>query len=273
MDQYAVFGNPIAHSKSPFIHKMFAEQTGQSLHYAAILSPLDGFAESVSTFIASGGRGANVTVPFKEQAFKLVEQLSPAARQAGAVNTLIYQDGKLLGDNTDGIGLVKDLLFHGVVLQGKKILIIGAGGATRGVVLPILEQTPASLHIANRTAEKALSLAKHVPSFARVTGSGLNDIPDTSFDLIINASSASLSGDSPNIDAAYMVNKPVCYDMVYSKEDTAFNLWCQQQGASMTLDGLGMLVEQAAQSFYLWRGIMPDTQPVRQALRMSLSQA
>ncbi|GGO66902.1 shikimate dehydrogenase [Bowmanella pacifica] len=273
MDKYAVFGNPIAHSKSPFIHKMFAEQTGQSLDYSAILSPLDGFADTIRAFISSGGKGANVTVPFKEQAYKLADQLSEAAEQAGAVNTLIYKEGKLYGDNTDGIGLVKDLLFHDVVLQGKKILIIGAGGATRGVVLPILKQTPASLHIANRTAEKALNLATHFASFASVTGSGLDDIPHTTFDLIINASSSSLSGDAPNIDAAYIANKPVCYDMVYGKEDTAFNLWCQQQGTSVTLDGLGMLVEQAAQSFYLWRGVMPDTQPVRQALRNMLAQS
>ncbi|GAA0372805.1 shikimate dehydrogenase [Bowmanella denitrificans] len=273
MDQYAVFGNPIAHSKSPFIHKMFAEQTGQSLHYAAILSPLDGFAESVSTFIASGGRGANVTVPFKEQAFKLVEQLSPAARQAGSVNTLIYQDGKLLGDNTDGIGLVKDLLFNGVGLKDKAVLILGAGGATRGVVLPILKQQPGMLHIANRTAAKAEELARHFCQFGPVTGSGLEAIPPMAFDVVINASSSSLSGESPDIASSYIANQPVCYDMVYGKEITAFNNWCAAQGAGLTLDGLGMLVEQAAQSFYLWRGIMPDTQPVRQALRMSLSQA
>ncbi|WP_088329259.1 shikimate dehydrogenase [Lacimicrobium sp. SS2-24] len=270
MDQYAVFGNPIAHSKSPFIHAMFAAQTKQLLNYEAILAPLDGFEETARQFFAAGGKGANVTVPFKEQAFDLADELSEQARLAGSVNTLMSNKGKLFGDNTDGIGLVRDLQFHHVELKGKRILLLGAGGAARGVILPLLRQSPHRLHIANRTAEKASALALQFSEYGDITGSGLETVPDQAFDVIINASSSGLSGERPNIAATTLHSQTTCYDMLYGKAQTPFNQWAEYHGAAVLLDGLGMLVEQAAQSFSLWRSVQPDTSAVRQALRRHL---
>ena len=270
MNYYGVFGNPIAHSKSPLIHRLFAEQTGQHISYEPLLAALDGFPEAVSQFFKHGS-GANVTVPFKEQAFVLADQLSQRALRAKAVNTLKkLEDGSLLGDNTDGAGLVNDLLNNQVVLAKKNILLLGAGGAVRGVLEPLLAQHPAEVCIANRTVEKAEQLAREFADLGPMTACGYDWI-DAPVDIIINGTSASLSGELPPLaNSLIQTEHTVCYDMMYSKQTTVFNQWAQEQGAARTLDGLGMLVEQAAEAFYLWTGIRPDPVPVLQHLRTHL---
>ncbi len=263
-DRYAVFGNPIAHSRSPRIHAAFAAQTGQTLTYEALLPPLDGLAAAVAAFREASGRGANVTVPFKEQAHALCSHLTPRARAAGAVNTLKFEGSEVLGDNTDGIGLVHDLLANlGVVVAGKRVLLMGAGGAARGVVLPLLEQEPAELFIANRTAAKAEELARHV-SNPRLRGGGYEAVAGQ-FDLVINATAASLAGDLPPLPADLFAPGALAYDMMYGK-DTPFLALARSEGVRCA-DGLGMLVEQAAESFFLWRGVRPATGPVMDQLR------
>lgn len=266
-DRYAVMGNPITHSKSPQIHRMFAEQTGQSLHYDALLVPEDGFAEAVADFLyRDQGKGLNVTVPFKQQAWELADQLSERAEPAGAVNTLMLRDSVLYGDNTDGAGLVRDLVQnHGVPLENRRILMLGAGGAARGVMLPLLEQQPASLHIANRTVLRAQELVERFEEFGALSASGF-DALQGHFDIIINATAASLGGEVPPLPEGIIDTNTLCYDMMYASEPTAFVRYCLQHNAAKAVDGLGMLVEQAAESFYLWRGVMPDTQPVIEAL-------
>jgi shikimate dehydrogenase len=261
-DRYAVFGHPIAHSKSPQIHTAFARQTGQDMTYEAILAPLDGFAESVAAFIAAGGRGANVTVPFKEEAFKLANRLSPRAQRAGAVNTLMFDADGILGDNTDGAGLVADLTrnLHSA-LSGKHVLLLGAGGAARGVIEPLLDQQPAALVIANRTVSRAKELAELFGRGVRACGF---DAADTPFDLVINATAASLAGDLPPLSPRVFTADTLAYDMMYGR-DTPFLDFARTHGAR-TADGLGMLVEQAAEAFHLWRGVRPDTAPVIAAL-------
>jgi len=261
-DRYAVFGHPIAHSKSPQIHAAFARQTGQDMTYEAILVPLDGFAASVAQFIAAGGRGANVTVPFKEEAFRLANRLNPRARRAGAVNTLIFDDG-ILGDNTDGAGLVADLTrnLH-CTLAGRRILLLGAGGGARGVVEPLLDQQPAALVIANRTVGRAQELAELFDRGVRACGFDALDEP---FDLVINATAASLAGELPPLSPRVFTPDTLAYDMMYGR-DTPFLAFARTHGAA-TADGLGMLVEQAAEAFLLWRGVRPDTAPVIAALR------
>jgi shikimate dehydrogenase len=272
MDRYGVFGNPIAHSKSPLIHQLFAEQTGQLLGYEPLLAPLDDFCGFARDFFATGGMGANVTVPFKEQAFRLVDQLSARASRAGAVNTLKrLEDGRLLGDNTDGAGLVRDLLVNaGISLQGRRILLLGAGGAARGVLEPLLAEQPAALVIANRTVEKAEQLAHEFADLGPVVASAY-DWLDESVDLIINGTSASLAGELPPLaESLVQPGHTCCYDMMYGAEPTPFNRWATRLGAQPALDGLGMLVEQAAEAFYLWRGVRPQTAPVREHLRQLL---
>ncbi|PYC34985.1 shikimate dehydrogenase [Pseudomonas protegens] len=273
MDQYVVFGNPIGHSKSPLIHWLFAQQTGQQLEYNTLLAPLDDFAGAARDFFAQG-RGANVTVPFKEDAYRLCDSLTERAQRAGAVNTLSKQaDGTLLGDNTDGAGLVRDLTVNaGVSLKGKRILLLGAGGAVRGALEPLLAQRPASVVIANRTVEKAELLAELFADLGPVSASGFDWLQE-SVDLIINATSASLSGDLPPIASSLIEpGKTVCYDMMYAKEPTPFCRWASEHGAALVLDGLGMLAEQAAEAFYLWRGVRPDSAPVLAELRRQLAQ-
>ena len=270
MDKYGVFGNPIGHSKSPVIHQLFAEQTGQALTYQAILAPLDGFSHSVASFFTEG-RGANVTVPFKEQAFALVGQLTERARRAGAVNTLVKNpDGTLTGDNTDGAGLVRDLTHAGISLTNKKVLILGAGGAVRGILEPFINERPSALVIANRTVSKAEQLAKEFADIATLYPSSF-DWLEESFDVIINGTAASLGGEVPPISPQLIHTHTVCYDMMYSKTPTAFCQWALDNGAAQALDGLGMLVEQAAESFYVWRGLRPDTAPVLAELRRQLA--
>lgn len=265
VDRYAVFGNPIGHSKSPLIHRWFAEQTGQELQYEAILAPVDGFADSWQDFVKAGGKGANVTVPFKEIAFSLVQVVSERARQAGAVNTLyIDNNGQLCGDNTDGLGLVADLLRLGGVLKGANVLLLGAGGASRGVVGPLLAAGVARVHIANRTADKAVTVAAMFNQ--AVTASGFGDIPDFNWQLVINATSSGLSQQRPDIDANHLQACQLAYDMMYGKEPTAFLCWCQQLQVPICADGIGMLVAQAAESFQLWRGVKPEVAPVLQKI-------
>ncbi len=265
-DAYVVFGNPISHSKSPLIHAAFANQSGQDMVYAARLAPLDGFREAVLSFQAEGGRGANVTVPFKEQAFALAKARSERAEKAGAVNTLKFEPDGMFGDNTDGAGLVRDLASNlGVDLAGKRILLMGAGGAARGVILPLLEQRPQTLFIANRTPDKAVILARDFAGGQRpVFAGGYNDL-SAPFDIVINATAASLAGDLPPLPEDIFAEGALAYDMMYGK-DTPFLAFARARQAK-TADGLGMLVEQAAESFYLWRGVRPDTGPVIRMLR------
>jgi shikimate dehydrogenase len=267
MDRYAVFGNPIAHSKSPVIHTEFAHQTDQVLSYEALLAPLDGFAETVRQFIAENGRGMNVTVPFKEQAWALVDERSVMAEKAGAVNTIsVLADGRLRGDNTDGLGLVRDLTVnHDLTLKDKRILVIGAGGAVRGVLGPILAQQPAELVVVNRTLEKAQLLAELFADEGEISASSFDGLAGQ-FDVVINGTAASLEGKVPPVPEE-CISAAACYDMMYANEPTSFMAWAQQHGAAQTMDGLGMLLEQAAEAFAIWRDVRPDTACLMQQMR------
>ena len=268
-DRYAVIGNPIAHSRSPIIHRAFAAQTGQDLGYDALLGPLDSFTPFVTQFFTEGGRGLNVTLPFKEQAYALSEVLSKRAKQAGAVNTLMRgKDDRIYGDNTDGVGIVRDMAQnHGWTLQGKRVLIIGAGGAVRGVMGPLLAAGIASLRLVNRTPEKAETLAALFKGEGDVAALRYEDIPAGSVDILINGSSASLSGELPPVPAGILAEGACAYDMAYGKGELPFMAWARGQGAAQVSDGLGMLVEQAAESFYIWRHVRPETAPVLAMLR------
>lgn len=271
MDTYAVFGNPIAHSKSPQIHQQFAKQTNQQISYTAIAAPKDGFPDAINAFFAQGGKGCNVTVPFKEQAYELADKLTPRAQTAGAVNTLMRDAaGQLLGDNTDGAGLVADLQRHCITLKQANVLIIGAGGASRGVIQPLLDAQVGRIFIYNRTAEKAEQLAKQFASFGSIQAITATELASQPIALIINATSASLTGQLPAIPEQTIANATTCYDMAYGDQDTVFITWCKQLGVATCLDGLGMLVGQAAESFRIWRDVMPDVEPVVQQLRKAL---
>lgn len=271
-DQYAVVGNPISHSKSPLIHEQFAKQTGQILQYTAILGGEGELAKAVVEFSAKNGKGMNITVPFKQDAWALVDERNVHAEKAGAVNTIIIKkNGHLIGDNTDGIGLVTDISQNlGFDLNNKRVLVLGAGGAVRGVLGPILTKQPASVMIANRTKSRADELALLFSDEGNIVSSDFDALQDKHFDLIINGTAASLSGDVPSIPGS-LVKDCVCYDMMYAAQDTAFMTWAKQHGALSTWDGLGMLVEQAAESFYLWRNVRPDTRPVIENIRASFS--
>ncbi len=272
IDRYAVFGNPISHSKSPQIHTLFAQQTGQILIYTAELSDVDNFEKDVNTFVANNGKGINITVPFKQQAWQLAAKRSSRAERAGAVNTIIKKDdGSYFGENTDGIGLVRDLSNnHQIALKQKKILILGAGGAVRGVIEPIMEKNPVQLVIANRTVEKALQLAEDFSDLGNISGCGFDALEGQSFDIVINGTSASLQGDLPPLPDALFKDNACAYDMMYTAKPTVFMEWASQHGAAKVFDGLGMLVEQAAESFNLWRGVQPETKSVIDAIRASL---
>ena len=271
-DRYAVIGNPIEHSKSPSIHAAFARQTGEDIQYGRLLGDLDRFGVNVRDFFTTGGRGLNVTLPFKEQAWDLSDRLSEAARRAGAVNTLHPLDnGELFGNNTDGIGLVRDLTQnHGLLLGGCRILLLGAGGAAKGVVGPLLAEGPELLHIANRTPAKAEALALVAGNPELVRGSGLDELQGGAFDLIINATAAGLQGSTPDIPASALAPGGWTYDLMYGREPTAFVRWGAALRATKALDGLGMLVEQAAESFFIWRGVRPTTGPVIAELRQRM---
>ena len=274
MDRYAVIGNPIAHSKSPQIHAAFARQTGQALSYEALLAPVDGFAQTVADFRAHGGRGLNVTVPFKLEAFALAEHHTARAQAAGAVNTLALGADGILGDNTDGAGLVRDLSANlNFALAGRRILLLGAGGATRGALLPLLDSRPARLTIANRTVAKAEALAALFAARAGdcvLDACGFDALAGRRFDLVINATAASLADELPPLPPGLYAEGALAYDMMYARAPTRFMRAALADGAARVADGLGMLVEQAAESFTLWRGVRPDSSPVLAALRRQL---
>ncbi|MFO7593907.1 MAG: shikimate dehydrogenase [Pseudomonadota bacterium] len=273
IDQYAVMGNPIAHSKSPLIHSLFAEQTGQKLEYRAILVEVGQFSEAVAGFREAGGKGLNVTVPFKRDAWRLVDERSERAGLAGAVNTIVLRDDDtLFGDNTDGIGMVRDITENqGVVIEGKKVLILGAGGAVRGVLGPLLQQQPAGVVIANRTPERAVELADAFEELGEVEGCGFDDLDGSRYDIVINGTSASLKGEVPPLPEAILTRGAFCYDMMYGDKPTAFMTWADDEGCERISDGLGMLVEQAAESFHIWRGVRPKTAEVIEAIRHRMS--
>ena len=272
MDKYAVFGNPIKHSKSPAIHKQFAISLGEQIDYRAILAPIDSFEKTVSTFFEQGGKGANVTMPFKEQAFAMADELTPLAKIVGAVNTLKKRnDGTLLGDNTDGVGFVNDLLANKVVITNKRILIIGAGGAARGVILPLLEQKPAEIIIVNRTAQKAKDLAQLFAEYGKVSGYGFDDLPVSDYSLIVNSTSSSMNNELPALAKKHLTCCDVAYDMFYSLTNTIFMNWvAEHNNNTKLLDGSGMLVGQAAQAYYVWRNKMPAILPVVKALKQGM---
>ena len=269
IEKYAVIGNPIEHSKSPIIHGMFAQQSEDAISYDTILGPLDEFAATVKQFQSEGGKGLNVTVPFKVEAWELSDELSDYAKRAGAVNTLVFrEDGSIYGANTDGIGLLRDLKQnHKVTVEGKRVLLLGAGGAGKGVVQPLMEENPTCLVIANRTPERAEELAKEFTDLGDVSGGSFNDLRDQGeFDIIINATAASLQGIMPPMPESCIHSGSVCYDMMYGGRPTSFEYWCEDHGASLVLNGLGMLVEQAAESYFIWRGRQPATRPVLDSL-------
>jgi shikimate dehydrogenase len=272
-DRYVVIGNPIAHSKSPAIHTRFAAQTRQQIDYQRLLAPLDGFAASVDAFRHSGGKGANVTVPFKLDAFAYANQLTPRAQAAGAVNTLTFDGKQIIGDNTDGVGLVADIRRNaGIALRGKRVLLLGAGGAARGVILPLLSEQVAQLVIANRTVHKAQELVvlgqQYANDGATVHASLFAELSGT-FDIVINATSASLQEAVPPIPASVFTTDTLAYDMMYAAQPTSFLRVAASHGA-LVRDGLGMLVEQAAEAFFSWRKVRPDTAAVLSELRSSL---
>ena len=267
--RYAVMGNPIEHSKSPLIHRLFAEQTGQNLVYEAMLVDPGGFTEAVTNFAGAAGKGLNITVPFKQEAWQIADELSERAQRAAAVNTLtIGADGKLSGDNTDGVGLVRDLTGNlGLTLSGRQLLVLGAGGAVRGILAPLLEQKPSRLLVANRTVERAQQLASEFSDLGELQGCGFADLKGTRFDIVINATAAGLQGQVPDLPVGVVDSNSCCYDLMYASEPTAFVRYARQQGVPAAFDGLGMLVEQAAESFHIWHGVTPDTTPVIAALR------
>lgn len=268
-DKYAVLGNPVKHSISPQIHAEFARQTGQDIRYEKLEVPLNGFAEFIANLHKKGYQGMNVTLPFKEQAFQLSESLSTAAKHACAVNTLIRTATGWYGDNTDGDGLVQDLTKNlGIELKHKKILILGAGGAVRGVLEPILREGPERIHIANRTAEKAIALAEKFKQLGNVVGTGLDGPFEKQYDLIVNGTAASIKGEIPNIPDTLLKPSGAAYDMFYAKKPTAFVEWAKQQGVEIAADGFGMLIEQAAESFYLWRVKRPNTKSLLNQFRI-----
>jgi len=268
-DRYAVMGNPVAHSKSPRIHAEFARALGERIEYTAIQVEPGGLAQAVDQFRAGGGRGLNITVPFKLDAFRFADRKSARAELAGAVNTLRFEaDGRLYGDNTDGVGLVRDLTQNlGRDIAGRRVLVLGAGGAVRGVLGPLLEERPARLHIANRTAAKAKELAELFASRGPVTGSGFEDLGTAAFDLAINGTAASLEGALPPLPPSAFAQGALAYDMMYGDKARPFLDWALANGAAQAADGLGMLVEQAAESYFVWRGKRPATRPVIELLR------
>lgn len=268
MDRYAVIGNPVTHSLSPRIHALFARETHQAMEYTALRAAKDDFASAVARFRAQGGRGLNVTVPFKRDAWRLADVLSERAQLAQAVNTLTFKDDDPVhGDNTDGAGLIHDLTRNnGVAIAAKRVLLVGAGGAARGVVGPLLDQHPTALIIANRTAAKAQALAHAFASFGTVSACGLHELAGQYFDIVINATSAGLGGGVPPLPDS-VAQDAIAYDMVYGAQETAFVSWSRAHGAKLAMDGLGMLVEQAAESFFIWRAVRPQTAPVLAALR------
>ena len=271
-DRYAVMGHPIAHSKSPFIHRRFAAQTGEPVDYATLHVEPGHFRAAVERFRAEGGHGLNVTIPFKEEAFALADRRSERADRAGAVNTLWFDGTGICGDNTDGIGLVRDLTRNlAIDIEARSVLLLGAGGAARGVIGPLLDGLPRRLVIANRTMPRAVELAKRFSEQGAVSAVALDALARESFDIVVNATAASLAGDLPPVPPGTLRAGGVAYDTAYAAQPTPFVRWGAGEGASVATDGLGMLVEQAAEAFRIWRGIEPRTGPVIAALRTHLA--
>lgn len=261
IDRYGVIGYPVSHSRSPVIHRLFALQTGQVLQYELLQVLPDKLESAIRQFQNTGGRGLNITLPHKSEAVRLVDQLSERAKSAGAINTLAFQDNVIIGDNTDGIGLMRDLITNlGLTIRGAKILILGAGGATRGILAPLLEADPDGITIANRTESKAAGLADHFSSYGPIRACRFDAVSASGgFDLVINATSAGLKGETPPYPACAIGQQTFCYDLSYGLTPTPFSQWAATIGAARSIMGWGMLVEQAAESFYIWRGVRPDT--------------
>jgi shikimate dehydrogenase len=268
MDRYAVVGYPVKHSRSPFIHAMFAKQTQQALTYGLLEVAPEQLEEEIRRFFNEGGKGLNITVPHKQAVMKLMDYHTPRAEFAGAVNTImVLEDGKLMGDNTDGVGLLNDLQNNlSFNLTDKRILMLGAGGAARGVIAPLLQEHPEVLVIANRNVDRATQLVVEFQSLGDVVATSFEGIDAKPFDLIINATSASLQGEMPELDPGIIGHDTLCYDLAYGKEDTVFTQWAKAHNAARAIQGWGMLVEQAAEAFFLWRKVRPDTVPVLVAL-------
>ena len=271
IDRYGVMGYPVSHSRSPVIHRLFALQTGQDIQYELLQVTPDKLSVAVRQFQRTGGKGLNITVPHKAEVIKLCDHLTERASTAGAGNTLTFVDGEIHGDNTDGIGLLRDLAINlGVTIDGANILILGAGGATRGIVGPLLEMQPSSLRIANLTLDKAQALADHFSRSGPVSACRFNAVPVTDeYDLIINATSAGVKGEIPPYPAAAISENSLCYDLSYGLKPTPFSEWARQQGAEHSVMGWGMLVEQAAESFSIWRGVRPETTPVLKQMKIT----
>ena len=270
-DSYAVIGNPITHSKSPLIHAEFSKQTGQDIYYKTILAPLNGFVAATEIFRQSGGKGINVTVPFKVEAYKISNQLTEQAIAAQAVNTLVFDNDKIYGDNTDGTGLIRDIVDNlGYAITAKRVLLCGAGGAARGIMLPLLKQEPRMLVISNRTIQKAHRLRQQFSSYKNIESGNYADFAGKEFDLIINATSASLIGKPLSLPLGIFSTKSLAYDIMYGNRNTPFLQFARQEGATHLSDGIGMLVEQAAESFFIWRGVRPKTKPLIEMLSQKI---
>lgn len=271
IDRYCVIGNPIAHSMSPLIHKAFATQTQQKISYQAVLTEKVDFPTTIEQFYRQGMKGMNITIPFKMDAWEITDQYSPDAKLAMAVNTISFdKSGGIIGDNTDGVGFIRDLMInHNTLIKGKDILILGAGGAVRGILRPILDEQPDKVVIANRTVSRAKQLVRDF-NIVDVSVCGFDELPERCFDIVINATSASLYGKQLPLSANLIKDDTCCYDLVYAKQNTTFGIWAKQNGATKVVDGLGMLVEQAAESFFIWRNIRPDTSRVIKQLRKEL---
>jgi shikimate dehydrogenase len=270
-DRYGVMGYPVSHSRSPVIHRLFALQTGENIQYELLQVTPDKLEAAVRQFQRTGGKGLNITVPHKAEVVKLCDHLSERAATAGAVNTLTFREGEIHGENTDGIGLLRDLaLNHTFAIENANILILGAGGATRGIIGPLLEMQPASLCIANRTIDKAQALVEHFGRFGKISACRFNMVPVTEpYDLIINATSAGVKGETPPYPAAAVSPGTLCYDLSYGLSPTPFSVWARERGAEVSVMGWGMLVEQAAESFFIWRGVRPDTAPVLRQMKIT----
>jgi shikimate dehydrogenase len=271
IDRYGVMGYPVSHSRSPVIHRLFALQTGQDIQYELLQVTPEKLETAVRQFQRTGGKGLNITVPHKSAVARLVDKTSERAATAGAVNTLSFRGGEIHGDNSDGIGLLRDLSVNlGVNLEGANILILGAGGATRGIVGPLLEMNPASLRIANRTLDKAQTIAEHFARFGPISACRFNVVPVSEpYDLVINATSAGVQGEAPPYPAAAITDRTYCYDLSYGLTATPFSVWARDIGAAHSVMGWGMLVEQAAESFNIWRGIQPNTAPVLKQMHIN----
>ena len=271
IDRYGVMGYPVSHSRSPVIHRLFALQTGQNIQYELLQVAPDKLEAAVRQFQRTGGKGLNVTAPHKAEVAKICDNLSERASTAGAVNTLSFRDGEIHGDNTDGIGLLRDIAInHGLALDGMNVLILGAGGATRGIVGTLLEMQPVSLLIANRTIGKAEALVNHFARFGPVSACHFNGLPATgTYDLVINATSAGFKGETPPYPEAAVSSETFCYDLAYGLTPTPFSEWACEHGAAVSVMGWGMLVEQAAESFQIWRGVRPETAPVLKQMKIT----